>query len=229
VILPVFNGKRYLAEAIDSALAQVDRLLEIIVVDDGSVDGSADVAQEYAKRESSVCCLRQTHQGSGAARNLGVERACGEYFAFLDADDVWPGNRLALQRTAFDRNPEADLVFGHLVQFLSPELSAEERRGIRCSTDAMPATLATTLLVPQPVFHRVGPFETSLRVGEFLSWYLRAMDLQLKTIMLPDVVLRRRIHSRNQGRHAKDARTDYVRALKTALDRRREQTRGDGT
>ena len=223
MILPVFDGERYLAEAIDGALAHADRLLEIIVVDDGSTDRSAHVAREYAKREPNVCCLRQTHQGSGAARNLGVERARGDYLAFLDADDIWPGNRLALQRTAFDRNPEVDLVFGHLVQFVSPELSAEERRGIQCSTDATPATLATTLLVPRRVFHRVGPFETSLRVGEFLSWYLRAMDLRLETMMLPDVVLRRRIHSRNQGRRAKAARTDYARALKTGLDRRRAQ------
>ena len=79
------------------------------------------------------------------------------------------------------------------------------------------------MLVLREIFHRVGMFETSLRVGEFLHWYLRAMELQLDTIMLPDVVMRRRIHTSNQGRRERDARTDYAHVLKAALDRRRAE------
>ncbi|MFC2106016.1 glycosyltransferase family 2 protein [Candidatus Bipolaricaulota bacterium] len=224
VILPVFNGERYLAEAIESALAQTACPQEIIVVDDGSTDDSARIAQEYVGCESNVRYFRQPNRGIGAARNLGIAQARGGYLAFLDADDTWFAEKLSLQRSAFDQNPGVDLVFGHVTQFVSPELSEEQRREIRCPSDPMPGYLATTLLVPQEVFHRVGPFETSLRMGEFLHWYLRAKELHLETIMLPDVVMRRRIHTQNQGRRERNARTDYVHVLKAALDRRRGLT-----
>jgi len=223
VILPVFNGQRYLAEAIESALAQTRPPLEILVVDDGSTDGSARVAQEAADRDGRIRCVSQSHAGIGAARNAGVGLAQGDYLAFLDADDVWAPEKLALQRAVFDRDPGVDLVFGHVIQFLSPELSQEQRRVIHCSDAAMPAYVAGTLLVSREVFRRVGPFDTALRVGEFLHWYQRAADLHLEMCMLPDVLLKRRIHASNQGRRERDARTDYARALKIGLDRRRKK------
>jgi glycosyltransferase involved in cell wall biosynthesis len=182
-------------------LAQNHRPLEIIVIDDGSTDESADIAQAYAKRELNVHYLHQLHRGIGAARNRGIAHAKGCYLAFLDADDLWCADKLT--------------------QFVSPELSDEQKRELRCPSDPMPGYLATAMLVPREVFHRVGLFETSLRVGEFLHWYLRAMELQLDTIMLPDVVMRRRIHTSNQGRRERDARTDYAHVLKAAMDRRR--------
>jgi glycosyltransferase involved in cell wall biosynthesis len=221
VILPVFNGERYLAEAIDSVLAQTYRPLEILVVDDGSADGTARIAQDFAQQESNVLYFRQSNRGIGAARNCGVAHAQGEYLAFLDADDLWSESKLAIQRTTFDQRPKLDIVFGHVLQFVSPELGEEQKRKIYCPSDPMPGYLATTMLVPQDVFHRVGPFDASLRVGEFIHWYLRAMELQLNATMLPDVVLRRRIHTSNHGRRHQDARADYVRILKDALDRRR--------
>jgi glycosyltransferase involved in cell wall biosynthesis len=221
VIVPVFDGDRYLAMAIDSALAQTHRPLEIIVIDDGSTDESASIAQAYAKRELNVHYFHQSHRGIGAARNRGIAHAKGCYLAFLDADDLWCADKLTLQLAAFDRHPEVDLVFGHVTQFVSSELSDEQKHELRCPSDPMPGYLATTMLVPREVFHRVGLFETSLRVGEFLHWYLHAMELQLGTIMLPDVVMRRRIHTSNQGRRERDARTDYAHVLKAALDRRR--------
>jgi glycosyltransferase involved in cell wall biosynthesis len=224
VILPVFDGELYLAEAIESVLAQTHPPQEIIVVDDGSTDGSSRIAQKYAERQSNVRCFRQPNRGIGSARNHGVSEARGDYLAFLDADDLWPADRLALQRAVFDQTPGVDLVFGHVTQFVSPDLSDEERREILCPSDPMPGYLATTLLVPQGVFHRVGLFDTALRIGEFLDWYLRATELQLRAIMLPDVIMQRRIHTRNQGRRHREARTDYTRALKAALDRRRGAT-----
>lgn len=221
VILPVFDGERYLAEAIESALAQTHRPLEIIIIDDGSTDGSADIAQAYAKSESNVRYLHQTHAGTGAARNHGVAHAKGSYLAFLDADDVWCKEKLALQLAMFDRHPEVSLVFGHVTQFVSPELSDEQKREVRFSSDPAPGYLPAVMLVSREVFLRVGLFDTSLRVGEFLEWYSRAMELRLETIMLPDVVMHRRIHTSNQGRREREARIDYAHALKASLDRRR--------
>jgi hypothetical protein len=77
------------------------------------------------------------------------------------------------------------------------------------------------MLVRRPAFERVGLFETGWRVGEFISWYLRATEAGLRTLMLPEVVLRRRLHETNQGIRERGAATDYVRILKASLDRRR--------
>ncbi len=222
VIVPVFDGEKYLAAAIDSILAQTNCAGDIIIVDDGSADGSAGIAQSYAKREPNVHYIHQSHGGIGAARNRGIAQAKGDYLAFLDADDLWCEDKLALQLAAFDQHPDADLVFGHVSQFVSPELTDEQKREVRCPSDPMPGYLAATMLAPREVFHRVGLFDASLCMGEFLQWYLRATELQLNSVMLPDVVLRRRIHMSNHGRRRQAARTDYVHVLKAALDRRRE-------
>jgi len=107
VVIPVYNGERYLGEAIDSVLRHSFAGSEIIVVDDGSTDRTADVATAYG---SAVRYFRQHQSGSGAARNRGIEVARGSLFAFLDADDVWTPNKLAIQKSAFDADPELELV-----------------------------------------------------------------------------------------------------------------------
>src|SRR5690242_4967891 len=92
-IVPVFNGERYLGEALDSIFAQGHQPLEVLVVDDGSTDGSAAVAKSYGDR---VRYFFQPNAGPAAARNLGLEAARGEFIAFLDADDLWHRDKLAI-------------------------------------------------------------------------------------------------------------------------------------
>ena len=87
VIIPVYNAEKYLRGCMDSVLSQTLRELELICVDDGSTDGSAAILEEYAEKDSRVRVLRQENKGAGAARNLGIGAARGEYVAFIDADD----------------------------------------------------------------------------------------------------------------------------------------------
>ena len=86
VMIGVYNAEAYVAEAIESVLAQSYSPIELIVVDDGSDDGSGDVARSYGER---LTYIRQERQGNGAARNTAVGAARGDFFAFLDADDLW--------------------------------------------------------------------------------------------------------------------------------------------
>ena len=102
-IVPVFNGERYLAEALDSILAQTYRPVDLIVVDDGSTDGTAQVAAGYGER---ITYLYQENSGPAAARNKGIDAAQGEFVAFLDADDVWHEEKLARQMVRFDARRE---------------------------------------------------------------------------------------------------------------------------
>lgn len=218
VIIPVYNCEKYLAEAIESVLAQTYQPLEIIVVDDGSTDRSAEVAQRFS---SSVRYYFQPQSGAGAARNYGTELAQGSFFAFLDADDFWVKDKLTRQMEVFDSEPEVDIVFGHIQQFHSPELDESVKNKIHCSSELMAGYHPGTMLIERDTFLRVGQFETHLQMGEFISWYARANDLGLSVKMLPELLMWRRLHETNMGILQRQARTDYVRLIKASLDRRR--------
>jgi glycosyltransferase involved in cell wall biosynthesis len=219
VLIGVYNGERYLREAIDSAFSQTYRPLEVVVVDDGSTDGSAEVARSYG---DSIVFGQQENKGNGSARNHAVRLARGELFAFMDADDISPPDRLERQWAALEADPELEVVFGHAREFVSPELSEEERATVRApQPEPAPWVSANLMLVRRASFERVGPFAEDLRVGVTVDWCARARDAGLKSTMLPDIVLERRIHLTNNGIRERESKSQYVHVLKAALDRRR--------
>jgi glycosyltransferase involved in cell wall biosynthesis len=220
VVIPVHNAERHVREAIDSVLSQTYGFVEVIIVDDGSTDESARVVHSFG---SSVRYRDQPRSGASAARNRGVELAEGSWIAFLDADDLWEPDKLAKQLVAFAKHSEVDMVFGHVQQFYSPELPDEVRRTIDIPKRPSPGYHVGTLLLKATTFHRVGAFLPRLRMGEFVEWYARARAAGCSGLMLPDVVMRRRIHANNMGRREQQNRVDYVRALKAGLDEKRRR------
>lgn len=117
VILPVWNGEPFLAAAIQSVLAQTFRSLELIIIDDGSTDGTAAIAQEYARRDGRVVLLRTEHGGLSHALNAGIAAARGRYVARMDADDVSLPARLMKQVAYLDHHPEC-VVLGAGVEVI---------------------------------------------------------------------------------------------------------------
>ncbi len=218
VIIPVYNGERYLRMAILSALAQTEPPDEILVVDDGSTDASAVVAREFAPR---VRCLSQAHAGLSAALNHGIAQARGSFLAFLDADDLWIEDKLAQQLAALAADPTLDAVFGHVEQFVSPELDPADRPALPEHLRVAPGQLASALLIRADAVKRVGPFDTRWQVGNFIDWYARAQEAGVRDAMLPGIVLRRRLHADNMGTRERTSRSAYALILKQALDRRR--------
>jgi glycosyltransferase involved in cell wall biosynthesis len=219
VIVPVYNGERYLAEALQCLQQQDLQPLEIVVIDDGSTDDSAALAETYPL----VRCVRQDHAGLGTALNRGISEARGSLLAFLDADDLWPPNKLSLQAAHLAANPELDMVFGHIVQFHSPELTPEERERSRFPEDAVPGRLAGAMLARAEVFPRIGPLDTHWKVGQFIAWISRAQTLGVRAQVLPEVVLKRRVHLGNMG-HRYKGNGDYLKILKAGLDFKRRHT-----
>jgi glycosyltransferase involved in cell wall biosynthesis len=217
VVLPVYNRSTYVGEAIESVLAQTLPPDELIVVDDGSTDDSLAVVESFAR--PCLYVIRQENAGIGAARNRGLGAATGELIAFIDSDDLWERDKLEIQVRALLERDEVQLVFGHLVEFLSPDRADELDGTLRIATDAVPGLIATTLLARRAAIERIGPFDEGLRVGEFVEWMARARDLGLVSRMLPEIVARRRIHGGNTV--LTRANTDYLRAIKSTLDRRR--------
>ena len=109
IITPCYNGERYIAETIESVLGQTYADWELIIVDDGSRDRTAEIAAEYAARDQRIQLFRQTNAGTAAARNNGMRIARGRYIALLDADDVWDRDFLARQ-LSFMREKDAVCV-----------------------------------------------------------------------------------------------------------------------
>ena len=220
-IVPVFNGERYLREALDSILAQTYRPLEIIVADDGSTDGTAAIVASYREQ---VRYLSQPNAGPAAARNLGLGATKGEFVAFLDADDLWHPEKLARQMARFQARPDLDVCITHVRNFWIPEL-IEEAALYRVHprlTDAVPGYTTVTLLARRTLFDTVGRFNSALQHGDSTEWFLRAVEHGVVMELLPDVLLYRRLHHGNRTRHLGSASRDsYLQIVKASLDRRR--------
>lgn len=94
VILPVYNGEKYLKQCLDSICSQTLKEIEILCVDDGSTDHTAEILADYAKKDERIRVIHQANAGAGAARNNGLRQASGEYLSFLDADDFFEPDML---------------------------------------------------------------------------------------------------------------------------------------
>jgi glycosyltransferase involved in cell wall biosynthesis len=193
-IIPVFNGERYLAEAIDSIIAQTYRPLEIIVIDDGSTDGTAAVAGGYGER---VRCVWQANAGEVAARNRGLHEAGGEFIAFLDADDRWHPEKLSRQLARFNERPELDLGFTRFQNFWAPELAEKIKRRPDSSVyEPKTAYWISALLVRRNAFERFGLFvDDGSRQPQNMIWFLHAIEQGAVVDVVPEVLLHRRLHS----------------------------------
>jgi glycosyltransferase involved in cell wall biosynthesis len=201
-IIPVFNGESYLAEALESVLAQTYQPVEIVVVDDGSTDGTAEVAAHYGER---VHYVWQSNAGQTAARNLGLSAAQGEFVAFLDADDMWHPEKIEQQIDRLRERPEIDLCFTRFQHFWMPELAEEEKRyqGHPLS-QPLSAYLISTLLVRRRVFEKFGAFmdDGSGRPVN-LIWFFHAAEHGAIIDVLPNVLTYRRLHGDNQSRRGR--------------------------
>ncbi len=127
VVIPAHNSQRYIVATLDSILAQRHRPLEILVVDDGSTDSTAQIVREYAPE---VRLIEQDQRGHPAARNTGIRAATGEYLAFLDHDDLWSPDKLERQMACFDRNPGARFSLRAYPEFFH---SGNAARGARAT------------------------------------------------------------------------------------------------
>jgi glycosyltransferase involved in cell wall biosynthesis len=231
VIIAVFNGERFLGEAIDSALAQSYPWVELIVVDDGSTDRSGEIAEQSGAR-----VLRREHRGVSAARNAGLEVARGELITLLDADNLWPPERLALQTGYFRDRPDLYLLMGYGTMFFDP---GEERpewlteewlaavrtvplKGVGPGPGVSGAVrLPGTMMARAELFDRIGGYDTSYEIGEDIDWLMRATDAGFAHEVLPHVVSHHRLHAGNTSYRRREAEEARLRGLRSSLARKR--------
>lgn len=220
VVIPVFNGEKYIACAIESVLKQDYQSIEIIVVDDGSSDATLEILRDLGSR---VSVYRQPNKGSAAARNLGVRMAKGSYIAFLDADDYWFSGKIgaqmrALQATgckmAYTRflfwNVSSDDNWPDPASVLAADQADPEERS-RLEPRWVYADLlldclvwTSTVLIHKEELNRIGGFNEDLRKGQDYDLWLR-LSRTVQMVFLGEVTALYRIHHESIT-HAPNAR-----------------------
>jgi glycosyltransferase involved in cell wall biosynthesis len=219
VIIPVFNGEAFLAQAVDSARRQTYRPLEIIVVDDGSTDGTAEVAAQLGP---DLRYVRQPNGGLSAARNHGLQLARGDLIAMLDVDDLWPEDKLEVQVGRLLAEPRLQVVLG-LVRYVRLPGARHPKFPLEDQVDGVPCDNVGAMLYRREAFEIVGPFDESLRIGEDRDWFLRAVENDLPLVGVNHITLYYRLHATNMTLGPSAMAHSLTRSFKRRLDRSRQQ------
>ena len=198
VILPVYNGERFVAEAVESVLAQTYTPLELIVIDDGSTDTSAEILARYPAAR----LIRQPNAGVAAARNRGIAESSGEILAFIDQDDRWRSDKLEHQIAYLEATPEAGFVLGRMRTFLEPGMEPPGWLNPVLLESDTPGLLPGTFVIRRSFFERIGTFNEEIETASDSEWLLRAYSSGDPGHVVPEVVLDRRVHSANQSSQA---------------------------
>jgi glycosyltransferase involved in cell wall biosynthesis len=221
VVVPVRNNERFLAAALQSILDGEYEHHETIVVDNESEDRSGDVAQRFPVRY-----VRQRDQGQAGGRNTGIRLARGELIAFLDSDDEWTPDKLARQVAHLEAHPELDFVLSYMRPFLAAGVPRPPWMPPEWFTDGVRGALPGTLLARRRAFDRVGPFDTGYEITSDTDWLVRAGDAGLRWEVLPDVLLRWRMHGQNASYRRPELKADILRTMRASVVRKRAGTRG---
>lgn len=223
VVLPVYNGERWLAEALDSVLECGDADVEVVAVDDASTDGSRRILDSYLARGARVRVVANAvNSGIAATRNAGLAHATAPLVSFLDQDDLWIPGRLAVQRAALATDPELGFVLGHAEHFLEPGSDPPSWFKPEWGERPQEGHLLTAMLARREIFEVIGVFDESRRYGtDDLDWFGRAKVAGLPFVILPDVVMRRRVHDANHSAHTREANIELLRLAREQAARNR--------
>jgi glycosyltransferase involved in cell wall biosynthesis len=213
VVLPVYNGERFIGAAIQSVLDQTFRDFELVVVDDGSTDNTGTIVHGL---KGPLIYHRQENQGAGAARNAGVALAQGEWIAFMDADDIWDTRKLSTQFEYLEKHPNASFVHcdmdlidseGNLIEegFLSAAVARRKRRGRRnlvsLAFDDQPFPYPSTVMCKRELFLRTGGFNPRFGKNYHEDFELFARMAHISPIhFMPQNLVRYRQGKRNEER-----------------------------
>jgi glycosyltransferase involved in cell wall biosynthesis len=232
VIIPVYNGKVFLRSTLESVWGQTLQPDEIVLIDDGSSDGSFELMCHLAS-ESPVPCkiLQQDNQGPAHSRNVAVKESTSRIIAFLDHDDFWHPRYLLTQSDrviSSEKESYSICNYHYFVDSRYQELHGGTPAWVRPEFMAkpQPGYLPSCMMMYKEVFLKVGPFDESLRTGYDTDWIVRAIDLGIETDFNPDVLVDRRIHSDNQTSNVASIHKDAIRVIHKTLIRRRRTESG---
>jgi len=216
VIVPAYNMARFLPEAIASIRAQRWEPLEILVVDDGSTDETPAIAQTL----EAVRLIRKPNGGAASARNFGLQEAHGEWISFLDADDLWPPEKLARLAPRLAADPSLDVATGR-IRYVPMEGALWLDYRFERPDNTVSHIHLGAALYRRRAFERIGGFDESLRVGDDQDWFLRAREAGLHILIVGEITLYYRLHGANMTRGATAQQLELIDVVRRSLQRRR--------
>ncbi len=220
VIIPVYNGEKFIREAIENILSQNYPALEILIINDGSTDNTdAEIRRAEQELHVDLRYFWYGNDGPAFARNRGIRDATGDYIAFLDADDLYPEGNLIELVKYMKQHPEVDVVRGYAGMFsLNEQENTFEPYGD--PRESYPAYIGAALYRKE-VFRKVGLFDAALKFAEDSDWYMRATEQKINMQWLDKVTLHVRRHGQNMTEGKSLVELNTLVVFKKALDRMR--------
>jgi glycosyltransferase involved in cell wall biosynthesis len=221
VIIPVYNGERFISDAVDNVLGQNYPSVELIIVDDGSTDKTGEIVKQFP---ADIRYLRQENAGPASARNRGIRNASGEFLTFLDVDDLWPENNLNLLTNEMFQEPDTEIIHGYaqLMEYNSATCGYDYSRNPKKS---YPYFIGAAIY-RRSVFDKVGLFDSTLLFSEGTDWFMRAVQLKVKFKRLDNITLLVRKHGQNMTHRKTLIELNMLRVLKKSIERKRAEAAG---
>ena len=213
VVVPAFNAGRFVAQALAAIVDQDYASIEIVVIDDGSTDDTAEVVAQFP----SARYVRQENAGPSAARNAGIAASTGELITFCDADDVYHEGKVSAQVRYLSAHENVDCVMVHHHTFVEPgteppDWMAKDDEGVQSP------------MVRRSVLTVVGGYDPSYRMAETMEWLGRMKGAGLRVEVLDDVLVERRLHGSNLSYDRKDLQRGLLTSLHARLAAARSNT-----
>lgn len=215
IVVPVFNNARFLAETIQTILQQDYKPVEIIMIDDGSTDGSATII----KNHPDIHYVYQDNRGPAAAKNAGVKIAKGEYVAFLDADDLWASDKLSKQVACMEASPQLGYTITFMRMHMMPGLEKPHWLKQELLDRSLTAYLPSSLLMRRDCLQQVGEFDEAFKTSDEVDWFFRAKDKGVPMQILQEVLLYRRIHDHNLSNNLKALHATLLESVRRSISR----------
>ena len=214
VIVAAYNGEKFLRQALESVFRQDYDPYEVVFVDDGSVDGTAEIARSFPVRY-----VHQENQGLPAARNAALRVARGELVAFADDDDLLPPSKLSVQARFLSEHAEIGCVLGRQEWIVEdgvepPELKRDPIFG------ELGGIQLVSAMFRRAVLEELGGFDPTYRYAEDRDLFVRMRESGVEIEVLPDVVLHKRLHGSNMTMNQPESHP-LLRSLKEKLERER--------
>lgn len=202
VVIPAYNSESLIAETLASVVGQTLKPAEVLVIDDGSTDGTAGVADGFGPP---VRVIRKANSGQGASRNFGVELATSEWIAFVDADDLWEPNKLERQMEELARHPEAEVCYTGRVEMLHYDerprlgkvITVPGPEDLRKSLFHNTTFLPSSVVIRKSTFQAIGGFDPHFRLVQDWDLWLRLLHAGTKFAACPEPLVRYRIHPKS--------------------------------
>src|SRR6266700_3412685 len=218
VILVVRNGERFLGEALDSVFLSETTPLEVLVIDGGSTDRTVEIARGFPLTR----VVAQKGTGIANAYNQGITLASGELIAFISHDDIWEPGKLDRQVGYMCEHPEIGYTVSMVRHFLEAGAVIPPGFRVELLERPVPGLLMEALVARKRVFRQVGLFDPRFTVSEDTDWFARARDAGVPMAILPEMLVRKRVHGANSSLTMPSINALLLRAVRGSIERKRQ-------